>query len=133
MKTSLRLAVLIAGLGLAPPAGARDWIPPRTSVFIMENGRFVRGTEPEYHFANARRAYQAGNLPAAADDVRRGAAMLEYLGTQPGHVGRRHDVEKARADLDQLAAMLLRGQVTSAEYLDGRFSAALAALNPPRG
>jgi hypothetical protein len=132
MKTSIPLAVLIGGLGLAPLAGAREWIPPRTSVFIMENGRFVRVVEPEFHFANARRDYQAGNLPAAADNVRRGAAVLEYLGTQPGHVGHRRDVEKARADLDRLAALLLRGKVTSTEYLDARFSSALASLGPPR-
>ena len=133
MKHPICSAAVMGVLVLTPLAEAREWIPPRTSVFVSDHGHLVRAAEPEFLFANARRAYRAGNLPAAADDVRRGAAVLEYLGTQPGHVGRRRDVEKARADLDQLAKLLLRGEVTSSEYLDARFSAALATLDPPRG
>src|SRR5262249_20737161 len=130
MKLWIGVAVLGAVL-LAGFANAAEWFPPRTRVWTSENGRLVPLSEPDFHFANAIRALRAGNCPAAATDVKRGAEALAYLANQPGHAGQRRAALKAQVDLDQLAAKLLRGDVGPDE-LDAHCSAALASLQRPR-
>lgn len=87
----------------------------------------VKIRSPQDNFRAARENFGNGNMKAAADEVRKGAA---FLGTETGHATgeRLKDLIASGKELDRLANDLENGAVPDAGKLDEPFARACLAL-----
>jgi hypothetical protein len=126
------LAMLAASF--VPPVQSADTVNdapdvkvPEGWLLIQEDVWYALADEPDRHFQEARMHFLRGNHPAAAADIRKGAAMLKLAAAaSPG--AEKKPLQASILELETLAAREDAGKVHSARTLDRIFARAYLAL-----